>query len=361
MSINELQHFFIFILLIIVCIISLGVFAYFIKVTCNMFLKLYGKFSNFILLTLGLLIMYVGFQAKLYNLQEGKVIILTIGSGLCGLAIRNLFKGEETIRTAGDWRKNLYKLEQRASYTINDLYELNSYINPYSSGNKTSIIINETIVYILNNHAIKKTPKKIFQNQTIKNLSNLYNLKYKKVAIFLLIITFFIIIIFYNSLFQNFLNIIKNIIINNFNHNIFCILYSFLTGNLILGNILGIINNNIINYIGHIKNVGISNIIAIIILLLSVIIYKKMTKNIINIDTEINNNEKDIILKSKMIRFLQTGQNYELTIKNRTNNTVFDFEVNNIEKTESLTAEETNLVRLACHVLLKSEWKEWSE
>lgn len=205
------------------------------------------------------------------TLLEMNIEVLPLVSGISGGALimeglKNFLTKEDSLKTAGDWRKNLYKLEQKPYYTIDDLYELNSYINPYSEGNKVSIIVNEVIVNILENHRGEGCVS--YKNSDCNNCSD---------------------------------------------------------------------------------------------------------KNDCKDETSIPYDN----LRNKMIGFLKNDSLSELKLE-RTNMTAFDFEVNKtITKTETtkeldnkiknkeddgyLTPEENNLVRLACHVLLKAEWREWSK
>lgn len=71
------------------------------------------------------------------------------------LGLKDLLQKENDLHLSGDWRKKLYLLEQKDTYTLSNLYVLNSYINSYSTTNDCSKIINYLIVCIINNYKNK--------------------------------------------------------------------------------------------------------------------------------------------------------------------------------------------------------------
>lgn len=343
-------------------------FAYLIKILKYMFnniFHIHGNLLNFILLATGMLFIILGFNHSFFNELDRKVIIITLGAGMCSLGINNLINEQNIKKTTSDWRKKIFKLEQKSYYTIDDLYELNSYINPYSKTSETSIIINEVIVCILKNHNIKyKTTNSINKLKQKDNLLNQKkNLKKRKnLTTYIWIFLFSTLIEFISQI-----NTIIKYFIKYFNF-----IYDYITHNYKI----------IIIYLCSIS----------FVILLSLFIYKctdkYYTKQLQNVDEAIENidknidkdidkditnlqiTKKELTFKKNMILFLETNNKKELKLEDNTNLTIFDFEINHkivkVPKLDTkldqnygyLTPKENNLVRLCCHILLKAEWEE---
>ena len=79
--------------------------------------------------------------------------VATIISTVFGLLFKNKQDKIQKLHSESGWRKELLKLEGNTSYTINDLFKLNTFINPYHEDkNNIDYLINFAIVTIINNH-----------------------------------------------------------------------------------------------------------------------------------------------------------------------------------------------------------------
>lgn len=136
----------------IISIVYVVVFARILKRIFRNVFNISGNLLNFCMISLGIIFIILGIG----NLSNSKVevcgMFVTLGIATTGWGINNIVKEYDAVRVAGDRRKSLYQLEQKENYMLNDLYCLNSYINPYSSENETFILVNKVILTIFNNH-----------------------------------------------------------------------------------------------------------------------------------------------------------------------------------------------------------------
>lgn len=134
------------------------------------------------------------------ELTGAVITVATIISTVFGLLFKNRQDKIQKLHSESGWRKELLKLESNTSYTINDLFKLNTFINPYHThNNNIDYLVNFAIITIINNHTknsdwVDKNFKRFFAlvNQSsidkkIKNillpnysLSNLFDIEFQE-------------------------------------------------------------------------------------------------------------------------------------------------------------------------------------
>ena len=62
------------------------------------------------------------------------------------------------IRSEMNWRNKLIKIETKPSLTINDILELNSFINPYHKEKNIDYFINKVCTHVVKKHLLKRYP-----------------------------------------------------------------------------------------------------------------------------------------------------------------------------------------------------------
>lgn len=312
---------------------------------CVMYILRKEKVSlNIKLIVAGFLLSVI--TGTLYVMQIDIAYITTgiSGGALMLEGVKNKLAKEDNLKTSGDWRKNLYKLEQNKDYSIKDLYELNSYINPYSNENVVSIIVNQVIVDILSGYSVsekirvEEINEKFDKKDNLQRERNKINSKeYRRETIgYYMVVLILLLILFIWAV--------------GHYHSIFVVIIALILVAMML--VLILLIPFIISYF---------------------LVKRKISKEISKINKEIEafkddntikkyDDNKKIYLRMRMIRFLKTGRNEALEIeeKYRSSLTAFDFEVDDSVIEKELTSEENNLVRLSCHVMLKAEWKEWN-